>query len=450
MQSTKHILVIDDDPVFRLMLETFLRKNRFETIATGTASETLRVLKKYTFDLILIDLRLPDMDGIELLKKIKKEQASVPLILMTSFVDIRTAVKAIKSGAFEYITKPVNTDELMNSIQLALKSTSSPDPVDTADNTIPFVQGQSKASLELRKNLELVAPTNLSVLVTGESGTGKEFVARMIHQHSKRAAYPFVAVDCGVLSSELAASELFGHTKGAFTGAAYDKTGHFETAEKGTLFLDEIGNLSPDIQVMLLRAIQEKQIRRIGSQKTTDVDVRIIAATNEDLKEAINKGTFREDLYHRLNEFSIYVSPLRERKEEIMDFATMFLTQANRELGKNVKGINSEAEKVLMGYPWPGNLRELKNIIKRSVLLTPDQQWITGDVLPEELGKQAEATQDKENGNFDLKAAATHQEKEYILTVLEKVKYNKSSAARILNIDRKTLYNKLKQYGIDL
>jgi two-component system response regulator HydG len=367
---------------------------------------------------------------------------------MTSFVDIRTAVKAIKSGAFEYITKPVNTDELTHAIEMALKNNNNISEKSSSDkDKFSYLEGKSESSGEIIRNVQLVAPTNLSVLITGESGTGKEYVAKLIHKESKRSSRPFVAVDCGVLSSELAASELFGHLKGAYTGATYDKTGYFETANGGTIFLDEIGNLSPDIQIMLLRAIQEKQIRRIGSTGTTGIDVRIIAATNEDLKTAMAKGTFREDLYHRLNEFSISVPPLRERKEDLPEFVSLFLEQGNHELGKSAKGIEKKAWDVLLSYKWPGNLRELKNIIKRSVLLTPDGKFISREILPKELCVPEELISEKEN--FDLKSAGLKQEKDYIMTVLEKVKYNKSSAARILNIDRKTLYNKLKLYGLE-
>ena len=447
MSLHKHILIIDDDPVFRLMVETFLKKNDFRTISVGSAAETLKVLKKELFDLILIDLRLPDINGLDLLKEIKKEFPKIPLILMTSFVDIRTAVKAIKAGAFEYITKPVNTDELKLAIAMAMKN-SEKIPEKVSKKSHAYIIGKSSLSLEIVKNMQLVAPTNMSVLITGESGTGKEYVARMIHAESKRHSHNFVAIDCGVLSSELAASELFGHVKGAYTGASFDKAGYFETANGGTIFLDEIGNLSLDIQIMLLRAIQEKQVRRIGSNKTTEVDVRIIAATNEDLKAAVLNSLFRDDLYHRLNEFSIYVPPLRERKEDIREFALLFLKQANEELEKSVQGFEPEAEQILFSYTWPGNLRELKNIIKRSVLLSSDTKVISKDILPEELYLSTPSAA-KNIHDFDLKAANFKQEKDYILTVLQKVKYNKTSAARILNIDRKTLYNKLKQYGID-
>lgn len=451
MISKKKILVVDDDPVFRLMLETFLKSLGFNVTSAGNGHETRRILKNTLFDLILIDLRLPDIDGLELLKEIKKDYPQIPLILMTSFVNIRTAVNAIKEGAYEYITKPVNTDELSNAVQMALKNHEKRSNA-FQKKSFDYLGGASKSSLEIIDSIKVVAPTNLSVLITGESGTGKEYVARMIHSESKRSQKPFVAIDCGVLSSDLAASELFGHLKGAFTGAANDKAGYFETAQDGTVFLDEIGNLSMDVQVMLLRALQEKQVRRIGSNKTLDIDVRIIAATNEDLKLAIAKGSFREDLYHRLNEFSIHILSLRDRKEDIKEFSFYFLDKANTDLQKSIKGIDPETLEAMLSYNWPGNLRELNNIIKRGVLLTPDKQNISRNYVPNEIFNLS-SNQNKytnTNNDFNLKEANSKQERDYIITVLEKVKYNKSSAARILNIDRKTLYNKLKQYGIDL
>lgn len=449
MEVSQNILVIDDDPVFRMMVEAFLKKNKYITMSVGSAGETIRILKREVFDLILIDLRLPDVDGLDLLKQIKQDYPSIPLILMTAFVDIRTAVKAIKSGAFEYITKPLNTDELQLAISNALKSSQKILPKKKISEVSYYLNGKSIRSKEIIRNIELVAPTNLSILVTGESGTGKEYVARMIHAHSKRATGRFIAIDCGVLSSELAASELFGHVKGAFTGAAFDKAGYFEQAVGGTVFLDEIGNLPVDVQVMLLRALQEKQIRRIGSDRMINVDVRIIAATNEDLKSAVANGNFREDLYHRLHEFSIYVPPLKERREDILEFAHLFLEQANYELERTVKDFDEEVKDLFLSYDWPGNLREFKNVIKRSVLLCSGT-IISKSELPEGFNVSLPEMIEVMNTGFDLKAANSRQEKEYIIKVLEKVKYNKSSAARILNIDRKTLYNKLKFYGIEL
>jgi two-component system response regulator HydG len=449
----KHILVIDDDPVFRLMLETFLTKNNFLVTSVGTSAEALRTLKKALFSLCLVDLRLPDSNGLDLLKEIKKISPGLPLILMTSFVDVRTAVKAIKSGAYEYITKPVNTDELILAIQSALKTEEKGvKEAPTIEDTSFYHYGKSKASLETLKAIELVAPTNMSVLINGESGTGKEFAARLIHVRSKRSKRPFIAIDCGVLSAELGASELFGHVKGAFTGAGFDKAGHFELADGGTIFLDEIGNLSMEVQVMLLRVIQERQIRRVGSGKSQDIDVRIIAATNDNLKDSVAKGLFREDLYHRLNEFSISIPALRERKEDIEGFILKFVKDANQELGKAVQGFSKEAMDIMVKYSWPGNLRELKNVVKKTILMTDSagQSLVTPEIIPYELRIAPSGDVDTSIGGYDLKAASLKQEKEYILSVLEKVKYNKSSAARILNIDRKTLYNKLKLFNIDI
>ena len=291
----------------------------------------------------------------------------------------------------------------------------------------------------------LVAPTNMSVLITGESGTGKEYAARFIHANSKRKARPFVAVDCGVLSRELAASELFGHAKGAFTSAVSDKKGVFETAEGGTVFLDEIGNLPYDVQVQLLRAIQERVIRPVGSVRETAVDVRIIAATNENLLEAIRENKFRGDLFHRLDEFTVQIPPLRERKEDIPAFAESFLQDANRELEKQVEGFDAETAAWMNRYKWPGNLRQMRNAIKRAVLFCKGRIVTIAD-LPEELTADAESMPEPPASPLLRKV----NEKEQILDALRRARNNKSEAARLLEIDRKTLYNKLKLYGIEL
>ncbi|HLU81721.1 MAG TPA: sigma-54 dependent transcriptional regulator, partial [Flavobacteriaceae bacterium] len=304
-----------------------------------------------------------------------------------------------------------------------------------------FVTGVSDEAKKLEDYVRLVAPTNMSVLIIGDSGTGKEMVAKRIHDNSKRAGNPFVAVDCGTIPKEIAASEFFGHVKGSFTGAVNDKTGHFEAANQGTLFLDEIGNLSYELQVQLLRALQERKIKPVGSNKEIEVDIRVVTATNENLEEAVRKGSFREDLYHRLNEFSIKVPQLKNRKEDLMLFATHFLDKANTELEKNILGFSDETLKKFEEYPWPGNLRELQNTIKRAVLLTSGK-LVEVDVLPSKI---AERTPEDEK-SFSL--FKNENEKEMILNALKKTKGNKSKAARILDIDRKTLYNKLKQYGI--
>lgn len=453
------ILIVDDDPAFCSLLSTFLKKNKFQTKEVHSGKECVKAIYEETFDIVLTDFRLPDLDGIELLKNIKKKFFHMPVIIMTSYANIRTAVKAMQQGAFEYVTKPINPDEILISIKNALESEAEPEPNATKEekpkSTAPsftFVQGKSLGAVSVQKHIELVAPTNLSVIIQGESGTGKEYVSRLIHEKSLRKNKPFVALDCGALSDELAGSELFGHVKGAFTGAIQDKTGVFESADGGTLFLDEIGNLSYEIQVKLLRAIQESRIRKVGSTQDVQVDVRLIVATNEYLDVATRNGNFREDLYHRLNEFQIRVPALRERKEDIALFAEYFLEQSNKELGKHVSGFAHDVRIRLMEYYWPGNIRELKNVIRRSVLLATSE-YITQDTLPAEIitpVTQSIFDDQPKVANPDLKAAQERTERALIEETLKKVRYNKSKAAKMLNIDRKTLYNKLRLYDIDI
>ncbi|GAA4422675.1 sigma-54 dependent transcriptional regulator [Pontibacter saemangeumensis] len=458
------ILLIDDDPAFCMMLKAFLQRQQYEVETAFTANDGLRLLKSSSFNLVLTDFRLPDKDGLELLPQIKVLAEDVPVILMTHYADIRTAVRAIKMGAFEYITKPINPDETLLVIQNALhkKAEASTETAPETVNTIPkFIMGRSREAAQIEEFISLVAPTYLSVIIEGESGTGKEYVARMIHERSKRQHMPFIAIDCGALSKELAGSELFGYLKGAFTGAMKDTQGQFEAAEGGTIFLDEIGNLPYEVQVKLLRALQERKVRKIGSTTDTDVDVRVLAATNEDLQQAVANGQFREDLYHRLNEFKINVPPLRERDGDVLMFANHFMQQANQEMDRSIEGFDEEAEEILLNYTWPGNLRELKNVVKRGVLLAKGNV-VTPQEFPAEIvtytpafgapasANGAPATYGS-NGSYDtdLKSINERNEKEMILQMLERVKYNKSKAARLLNIDRKTLYNKLKLYDIE-
>lgn len=454
------ILIVDDDPMFRIMLRTFLLKNNYDISEAANGKDCLRKIKSEEYDIVLTDLRLPDTTGLDLLKEIRESDKNkhVPVILMTSFGDIKSAVKAIKLGAYEYVTKPVNPDEILMNIKGALKRNHVLQAAEGEEEEgggslrdFEYINGQTEAADRIREFIALVAPTRMSVLIEGESGTGKEFVAKMIHQMSKRKDEPFVAVDCGTLSRDLAGSELFGHVKGAFTGAVQDKKGQFHEADKGTLFLDEVGNLPYEVQVKLLRALQERKIRQIGSNNDDEVNVRIIAATNEDLQAAVEEGRFREDLYHRLNEFSIAVSPLRERKDDIITFAEYFLKQANEELEKEIRGFSTEVLTVFLKYNWPGNLRELKNMVKRSTLLARGDTIDLPD-LPEDLVRQAHKLE--ENGvnihHTDIKAVHEKNEKELIKQVLIQTNFNKSKAARILNIDRKTLYNKLKLYSIEI
>ncbi len=442
------ILLIEDDLTFSRILDGFLSKHGYNVTVANKGKDGLKAFESKSFDMVLVDYRLPDTTGMDVLAEIKQRKPEVPVVIMTSFSDIRTAVKAIKAGALEYITKPVNPDELLMIVGQGFKKDSKP-KVEEKKKLPSFVKGHSMAAIQLYDHIKLVAPTNMSVLIEGESGTGKENVARLIHQLSPRANAPFVAVDCGALSKELAGSELFGHVKGAFTGAMLDKMGQFEAAHKGTIFLDEVGNLSYDVQVKLLRAIQERIIQPIGSNKEVKVDVRIITATNDDLSGSVQSGQFREDLYHRVNEFQLKVPSVHERSDDLQEFLDYFREAANLELGKNVKGFDKDVMDLFQRYDWPGNLREMKNVVKRSVLLSPTDVIQLNSMPPEMIESVRDGDRKKAGPIYDLKALQETQEREMIMKTLQEVRYNKSKAARILNIDRKTLYLKMEKYGIE-
>lgn len=443
------ILLIEDDISFCKLLEKFLIKNSYAVTAAYSATEARNAINKEYFDLILTDLRLPDYDGIELMTEFKDAFPPIPVILMTGYSDVNTAVKAIKNGAADYISKPFNPEEVLLVISNALKTTVASAPVikevtkskPKKGTQTDYVQGISKASEKLAEHIKLVSPTDMSVLIIGDSGTGKEIIAQSIHQQSLRKDRNFIAVDCGAIPKELAASEFFGHLKGSFTGAISDKVGYFEAANGGTVFLDEIGNLSYENQIQLLRALQERKIKPVGSNKEMEVDIRILTATNEDLREAVKNGDFREDLYHRINEFSIHSPSLSEREEDLMLFADFFLEKANEQLNKEVIGFSDEVIAIFQRYPWPGNLRELQNCVKRATLLTQGD-FVESAVLPVEFF-QTQTT--GLNGNFSL----SENEKEGILNALSRAQNNKSEAAKLLRINRKTLYNKLKLYNIN-
>lgn len=445
----RSILIVEDDITFGMMLKTWLGKKGFEVSSVSTIARARKHIESQTVDLILSDLRLPDHEGIDLLKWMNEQGKAIPLIIMTGYADIQSAVLAMKLGARDYIAKPVNPGELLKKISEALQD--SPSQVSSSQATSKvtnegqhsYLEGESDAAKQLYNYVGLVAPTNMSVLINGSSGTGKEYVAHRIHQLSKRNNKPFIAVDCGSIPKELAASEFFGHVKGSFTGALTDKTGAFIAANGGTIFLDEIGNLSYEVQIQLLRALQERKIRPVGSTQEISVDIRLISATNENLEQAIEKGTFREDLYHRINEFTLRMPDLKERKEDILLFANFFLDQANKELDKHLIGFDTKASQALMNYHWPGNLRQMKNIVKRATLLA-QSSFIT--LL--ELGTELLETPASSNTSIALRNEET--EKEHILEALRQTGNNKSKAAQLLNIDRKTLYNKLKLYNIDL
>ncbi len=442
------LLLVEDDLTFSTMLKTWLKKKGFEVETAGTYVRAKKLLAANTYDLILSDLRLPDQDGITLLSELREKSDHTPFIIMTSYAEIQNAVLAMKSGATDYIKKPIQPDELLKKIREALVNSISTTVAETHEEpaTPPqFLEGESEAAHQLYSYVNLVAPTQMSVLINGASGTGKEYVAHRIHQLSKRNTKPFIAIDCGSIPKDLAASEFFGHVKGSFTGALNDKVGAFEEANGGTLFLDEIGNLSYEVQVQLLRAIQERRIRRIGSTKEIEVDVRLVCATNENLQEAIAKGNFREDLFHRINEFTLRMPALKDRPEDILLFANFFLDQANHELERNLIGFDLEASQALQAYSWPGNLRQMKNIVKRATLLATGD-FITLNVIKDELVEGPAATSTPATGSMRLHDEET--EKKRILNALQQTNYNKSKAAILLNIDRKTLYNKLKLYDL--
>jgi two-component system response regulator HydG len=478
----KKILIVDDEVNVALLLSKFLSRNGFEVQTASTGNSALEYLKSGDFSLVLCDFRLEDTDGREMLKNIKTHYPNTGVIIITGYSDIKMAVELIKMGAYDYITKPLYPDEILNTINKAIETqyalneqqqVSEPiiiNPKSKEKKSVTqgeYVYGTSKASKEIMRQIDLVAPTGYSVIIIGESGTGKEAVAKSIHMASPRRNHPFIAMDCGSLTKELAASEFFGHEKGSFTGALYTKIGHFEMANGGTLFLDEVGNLSYDIQAALLRTVQERKVKRIGSTKEIDLDVRIIVATNENLQEAIQKGRFREDLYHRFNEFSIYMPALRERGNDIILLAEHFLMVANQELSRNVSSFSPEVTDCFMRYRWPGNIRELKNVVRRATLLTEGNE-IQMKALPLEISNPMLAydfngstnntnishvsvpaeTHEIKDSKHDLKNAALEAEYETILRVLKEVNFNKTRAAEILKIDRKTLYNKMKAINL--
>ena len=469
----KKILIIDDDFDMCALLSRFLDKKGYETEVAHNAAKGLYKFNEAHFDIVLCDFRLGDKDGKDVLLKIKEIKPKTVVIIITGYSDIKTAVDVIKLGAFDYITKPLIPDEVINVIEKALLAPT-PETIAapaSANNGVSknkrsyslsankeFLIGQDGETAKVYKQIEIVAPTNYSVILYGESGTGKEVIAKTIHESSNRKGKPFVAMDCGTLSKELSGSELFGHVKGAFTGAANDKEGHFELANGGTLFLDEVSNLAKDVQASLLRVIQERRFKRVGGTKEMDVDVRIIVASNENLQEAYQKGKFREDLYHRFNEFSINLPALRDRKDDIPLFAEFFLDKTNQELQKNIEGYEEDVEEMFMNYSWPGNLREFRNVVRRAVLLTSSGK-INSKVLPWEITKSLLENEFKINGHddflkqenprfkeVDLKDAAAKAEYDTIMNVLKEVNFNKTKAAEILKIDRKTLYNKIKIY----
>ena len=446
------ILIVEDDIAFGTMIQTWLKKKGFEVEKATSVKAAIQIYEKTEngFDLVLSDLRLPDHDGIFLLQWMRKHGMMVPFIVMTSYAEIQNVVLAMKSGATDYVAKPFQPDILLDKIKEAIKApkktqnTSTTEDKNTkvaapAGDVPKYLEGESEASRKLYSFVSLVAPTPMSVLILGASGTGKEYVARRIHELSQRAGKPFFALDCGAIPKDVAASEFFGHVKGAFTGADQDKKGAFEMANGGTLFLDEMGNLNYEVQVQLLRALQERKIRPVGSTKEIDIDIRLVCATNENLAQRVAEGNFREDLYHRVNEFTIYMPELKDRGADIFLFADLFIKHANKELNRNVEGLDSKAKERIAAYNWPGNLRELNNVMKRATLLASGR-YIGVTELEQSMAHiqpQAPTTLHDEETELQRIEAA-----------LKAAGGNKSKAAQLLAVDRKTLYNKMKKYGI--
>ncbi len=446
------VLIIDDNTDICFMLSSYLKREKYEADEAYTGKSGLKLIEKHEYGVVFCDYRLPDFEGIDLLREIKKLQPGAQVIMMTAYADVKIAIRCMKLGALDYITKPIHHEEVLHLVRRApAEPTSAPKRVAGKSADSGYVWGTSPQSQRLLKNLKLVAPTDMTVIIQGESGTGKEFVANSIHAQSARKNKPFVAIDCGSLTEELAGSELFGHVKGAFTGALQNKTGQFELANGGTLFMDEIGNLSYENQVKLLRVLQERKVRKVGADKDTEIDVRLIVATNENLQQAVTEGRFREDIFHRLNEFMIEVEPLRNRKEDIGIYIDHFLKEANAELGKSVSGIDAMTLAKLENYFWHGNLRELRNVIKRSVLLATADR-ITIDCIPTEIvfgqGQAEMNGRGKQRRIEDLKSVVEEAERNAIVQVLKETNFNKSQTAQRLKVDRKTLYNKMNQYGL--
>lgn len=446
MTKNNHILIVEDDLTFAVMLRTWLGKKGFRVDTVSRVGDAVKLLSGDgggSVGLVLSDMRLPDRDGLFLLQWLRKSRSGVPFIVMTSYAEVQNAVLAMKSGATDYISKPVQPDVLLQKINDALAEAGCDAAVAVREEDAApprYLRGTSEAARQLYSYVDLVAPTPMSVLILGASGTGKEYVARSIHDQSRRADRPFVAIDCGAIPKDVAASEFFGHVKGAFTGAVADKRGAFVEAAGGTLFLDEVGNLSYDVQVQLLRAIQEHRVRPVGSAREVEVDFRLVCATNENLSEAVARGTFREDLYHRINEFTIQMPELKDRGADLFLFADLFLRQANSELDRDIAGFDAKASEMLAAYSWPGNLRELKNVVKRAVLLARSRYITVADVAP---SLSAATTQQVVQPLYDA-----NDEQSRIVAALRSSGGNKSRAAQLLGIDRKTLYNKIDKYGI--
>ncbi|MDD5007142.1 MAG: sigma-54 dependent transcriptional regulator [Syntrophorhabdaceae bacterium] len=464
------ILIVDDNKDMQFLLSNILKSKGYEISVAGDGRKALKEVKGMSANLVLLDIHLPDMDGIKVLEEMKRINQDLAIIMLTAYGDIKGAVQAMKLGAFEYITKPFDNDELLIAIKRVLQTQYLSKEVQslrkqlgekTASDLIVELTGESQRMKQVFKQIDIVSPTNLTIVLQGESGTGKELVAHLIHKKSQRSDKAFVAVDCGSIPESLVESELFGYEKGAFTGADTIKEGKFEQANGGTLFLDEITNLPDPAQAKLLRVLQEKRLEHLGGKKDIKVDVRIVAASNVDLPEALKAGRFRNDLFHRLNEFPIILPPLRERKEDIPYLVNRFLEGARKEFNKDVKGFSPEAMKTLLDYHWPGNVRELKNTVMRAALLAESENIVQPCLFqdtvsepysdPNNLSEQVDIMAELKKG-FSLHEIAKKEidniERNIITQALYLTGGNKSKAAKMLGIDRMTLYARLNKHGI--
>jgi DNA-binding NtrC family response regulator len=446
------ILIADDETSIRETIAEFLSSEGFDTLTASDGKEALEIIKNGSIDILISDVRMPGMDGIELIKQVNTYASDTLVILMTAFASVETAIQALRSGAADYMLKPLDLDELYLRITAILERQSlirenkyMREVIDRSFN-FSFIIGESPAMKSMYRMIDKVSPTKSTVLVTGPSGSGKELIARAVHQRSERKNKPFVAINCGSIPEALFESELFGHKKGSFTGAVSDHDGHFVLANNGTLFLDEIGELPLSMQVKLLRVLQEGEVRPVGAQKGSNVDVRIIAATNRNLEKEVEEGRFREDLFYRLNIIRINAPGLEERKEDIPLLARYFLERYNKELSTSVKGISAEAMAMLMSHQWKGQVRELENVLERAVLLT-DHEYIQPDDLPFESTTtvKSELVTDDSSLNNVVNAF----EKQYIQHMLNKFEGNRTETARALSIDPSTLYRKMEKLGID-
>jgi two-component system response regulator HydG len=445
------ILVVDDEQSHRTMLKAVLGKEGFEVSEADDGTSAVKAVENDTFDLILMDIRMTDMDGIEAITEIKKFSPSIPVIMMTAYASVKTAVEALKSGAYDYLTKPLDMDELKILIRKALNyyhlQKENIFLRERLADRFDFSQiiGRSRAMKELFETLSLIAPSDATVLIYGESGTGKEIVANAIHQNSPRAQKPFIKVNCAALPETLLESELFGHERGAFTGAVTRKAGRFQLADGGSLFLDEISDMSLTTQVKLLRVLQEREFEPLGSTKTVHVDIRLVAATNKDLEAEVKEGQFREDLFYRLNVVSIHLPPLRKRKDDIPLLAEHFFRVYQEKNKSSLKGFLPKTMDVMIRYDWPGNVRELENVVERAVLFSRGEF-----ISPEDLPPHLQGSEYQEQSLVSVPPGITLKdvEKEVILQTLGETKGSRTQTARILGISRKTLQNKLKEYGI--